>query len=82
MNGSTSARFLRRYRCGLVALDWDHVDLDADPAEIYLPGGIQKETKRDACLDLAPETARQLRPTGTAPGRRPTPSSRVGSPIA
>ena len=35
----------------LVALDWDHIDLDADPAELYLPGGIQKGTKRDAYLD-------------------------------
>ena len=45
----------------LVALNWDHVDLDADPAELYLPGGIQKGTKRDAYLDLEDKTARQLR---------------------
>ena len=45
----------------LVALDWDHLDLNADPAELYLPGGIQKGTKRDAYLDLEDETARQLR---------------------
>lgn len=45
----------------LVALDWDHVDLDAEPAEIFLPGGIQKGTKRDAYLDIDDETARQLR---------------------
>lgn len=44
-----------------ITLDWDHVDLDADPAELYLPGGIQKETKRDAYLDLEDETGRQLR---------------------
>ena len=44
----------------LVALDWDHLDLDTDPAELYLPGGIQKGTKCDAYLDLAPETVRQL----------------------
>lgn len=25
----------------LVALNWGHVNLDADPAELYLPGGIQ-----------------------------------------
>ena len=45
----------------LVELDWDHLDLDADTAELYLPGGIQKEAKRDAYLDLEDETARQLR---------------------
>jgi integrase/recombinase XerC len=45
----------------LVALDWDHIGLDADPAELYLPGGIQKGAKRDAYLDLEDETARQLR---------------------
>ncbi|WP_336365189.1 tyrosine-type recombinase/integrase [Halalkalicoccus salilacus] len=45
----------------LVALDWDHLDLDADPAEVYLPGAIQKGTKRDAYLDLENETARQFR---------------------
>ena len=45
----------------LVALDWDHVDLDADQPDLYLPGGIQKGTKRDAYLDLEDETARQLR---------------------
>ena len=45
----------------LVALDWDHVDLDTDWPELYLPGGIQKGTKRDAYLDLEDETARQLR---------------------
>ena len=45
----------------LVAADWDHVDLDAKPPELYLPGGIQKGTKRDAYIDLNPETARQLR---------------------
>lgn len=44
----------------LVALNWDHVDLDTDSAEISLPGGLQKGTKRDAYLDLEPETARQL----------------------
>lgn len=45
----------------LVALDWDHIDLSADPAELFLPGGLQKGTKRDAYLDLKDETARQLR---------------------
>lgn len=45
----------------LVAADWDHIDLDAKPPELYLPGGIQKGTKRDAYIDLDPETARQLR---------------------
>lgn len=45
----------------LVALDWDHIELDSDPPEIYLPGGIQKGAKRDAYLDLDPEMARQLR---------------------
>lgn len=38
-----------------------HLNLDAGPAEIYLSGGIQKGTKRDAYLDLEDETARQLR---------------------
>lgn len=46
---------------GLVALDWDHVDLESDPPELFLPGGLQKGAKRDAYLDLEPETARQLR---------------------
>lgn len=45
----------------LVALDWDHVDLGAEPPELYLPGGIQKGTTRDAYLDLSEETARQLK---------------------
>lgn len=45
----------------LVALDWDHLDLDADPPEIFLPGGLQKGSKRDAYIDLEDETARQLR---------------------
>lgn len=45
----------------LVGLDWVHLDLDAERPEIFLPSGIQKGTKRDAYLDLAPETARQLR---------------------
>ena len=29
--------------------------------ELFLPGGLQKGMKRDAYLDLEPETARQLR---------------------
>ena len=45
----------------LVALDWDHVDLDVDRPELYLSGGLQKGTKRDAYLDLEDKTARQLR---------------------
>jgi integrase/recombinase XerC len=45
----------------LIALDWGHVDLDADTPELYLPGGLQKGTKRDAYLDFEDETARQLR---------------------
>ena len=45
----------------LVALDWELLDLDADPAEIMLPSEIQKGDPGVAYLDLAPETARQLR---------------------
>ena len=45
----------------LVALEWDHVDLNVDRPALYLPGGLQKGTKRDAYLDLEDETARQLR---------------------
>lgn len=45
----------------LVALNWDHIDFTADPTELFLPGGLQKGTKRDAYLDLDVETARQLR---------------------
>lgn len=45
----------------LVAIDWEHLDLDAEPPELFLSGGIQKGTKRDAFLDLNEETARQLR---------------------
>lgn len=37
----------------LVALDWDHVNLAADPSELFLPGGLQKGTKHDACLTLS-----------------------------
>lgn len=60
----------------LVALDWDHLDLDADPAELYLPGGIQKGTKRDAYLDLE-RTRRPGSSVATEPvrGRRPRPCS-------
>ena len=45
----------------LVAINWDHLDLDAEPPELFLPGGLQKGAKRDAYLDLSDETARQLR---------------------
>jgi hypothetical protein len=45
----------------LIALDWDHVDFDADTPELSLPGGLQKGAKRDAYLNLKDETARQLR---------------------
>ena len=45
----------------LVAIDWDHLDLNAEPPELFLPGGLQKGRKRDAYLDLSLETARQLR---------------------
>lgn len=47
----------------LVALDWDYIDLDADTPELYLPGGLQKGTKRDAYLDLEDETARLCEPS-------------------
>lgn len=42
-----------------VALNWDHVDLNSDPPELFLPAGLQTGTKRDAYLDLEEETARQ-----------------------
>ena len=45
----------------LVGLDWNHLDLDADPPEVFLPGSLQKGTKRNAYLDLDLETARQRR---------------------
>lgn len=45
----------------LVALDWDHVDLDTNPPELFHPGDLQKGTKRDAYLNLDDEMARQFR---------------------
>lgn len=45
----------------LVALNWNHVDLNADPPELFLPSGLQKRAKHDTYLDLKDETARQLR---------------------
>lgn len=45
----------------LVGLDWSHLNLDVEPPELFLPGGLQKGSKRDAYIDLSPETARQLR---------------------
>jgi len=45
----------------LVALDWDYLDLDADPGELYLPSEIQKGDPGASYLDLNDETRRQLR---------------------
>lgn len=45
----------------LVALDWEYLDLDAEPAELYLPSEIQKGNPGASYLDLAAETRRQLR---------------------
>jgi integrase len=45
----------------LVALDWEYLDLDAEPGELYLPSGIQKGNPGASYLDLADETRRQLR---------------------
>lgn len=45
----------------LVALDWDYLDLDAVPGELYLPSEIQKGNPGASYLDLSDETRRQLR---------------------
>jgi integrase len=45
----------------LVALDWEYLDLDAEPGELYLPSEIQKGNPGASYLDLADETRRQLR---------------------
>ncbi|WP_226043522.1 tyrosine-type recombinase/integrase [Natrinema sp. DC36] len=45
----------------LVALDWDLIDLEADPGEIFLPNEIQKGSPGASYIDLDDETSRQLR---------------------
>ncbi len=45
----------------MVALDWEYLDLDAEPGELYLPSEIQIGNPGASYLDLADETLRQLR---------------------
>lgn len=45
----------------LVALNWNYLDLDAEPAELMLPSEIQKGDPGAAYLDLGRDAARQLR---------------------
>lgn len=45
----------------LAQLDWELLNLETEPAELYLPSEIQKGEPGASYLDLARDTARQLR---------------------